>query len=75
MRFWGIISTGTSDEPAPGKAIWLLDGVEVEEGLDVFVQAPDVGKHSLKLVVEIGKEQVERTVSFVTVEYPDAAEE
>lgn len=70
MRLWGAAQTDRPDTGGDLKAIWLLDGEEVAEGLDVFVPAPEAGEHKLTLQVYMGDQQGEATAVFRSIEEP-----
>ena len=75
MRLWAI-SADSRGEPVPDESgRWLLDGDEVETGLDVFVDAPKPGKHRAALIVETREGRVEATATFTTVELPEERDE
>jgi hypothetical protein len=74
IRLWGAVSTVTGDPVKVQRAVWILDGENVAEGLDVFVELPPEGEHRLTLAIEVDKERTERAVRFRTVAVPDMEE-
>lgn len=70
MRLWGAAQSDRPAEKEELKAVWVLDGEEVAEGLDVFLSAPSAGEHKLVLQVSMGDQRGETTASFITVDVP-----
>ena len=70
MRLWGAAQSDQHAEEEGRKALWILDGDEIAEGLDVFITAPRTGEHKLTLQVFQGDKSGEATVSFITLEIP-----
>jgi len=73
MRLWGAVTSGRieREEQLAVSARWLLDGQEVAEELDAFIEAPKAGEHKLSLVASIGGQEGEVSIGFVTVGRPD----
>jgi hypothetical protein len=65
MRLWGWATTAEGD-PAPDDALlWLLDGVEVGGGREVWLEEmPAPGAHEAVLVLSEGRHQLEAAVRF-----------
>jgi hypothetical protein len=75
LRLWGIGTHSAGKAVEPGFARWLINGNEVARGLDVFVTAPNEGKHSCTLIIEAGRESTEVTITVETVAVPHESRE
>lgn len=75
MRLWGA-ATSDSGEPAPDEsATWTVDGDEIAQGFDAFVEAPRPGEHRATLAVKTREGSVETDVAFITVELGEERDE
>jgi hypothetical protein len=67
MRLWAAASTGREDEELDISAGWELDGKQVANGLDAFIEAPEEGEHRLTLEVQGNKQPGRAEITFRTV--------
>jgi hypothetical protein len=70
MRLWAAASTGREDEELDISAGWELDGKQVANGLDAFIEAPEEGEHRLTLEVQGNKQPGRAEITFRTVRVP-----
>ncbi|HUF37144.1 MAG TPA: hypothetical protein VMN57_01365 [Anaerolineales bacterium] len=70
MRLWGTAQSDRPGDEVEPKALWILDGEELAEGLDAFHPAPGAGEHKLTLQVSIGDRRGEASIGFVTADIP-----
>jgi hypothetical protein len=75
MRLWGAAGLATGQAAPEDAARWLVDGKEVAEGFDAYVEAPKPGKHRATLTVKTREGDAELSVAFVTVELPEERDE
>lgn len=65
MRLWGSVSGADSTEV---KARWLLDGRAIGQGPDLFVTAPEEGRHTLEFEVVSGRDRSRARLEFETID-------
>jgi hypothetical protein len=75
MRLWGVAGEATGEASPDDAARWLVDGNEVADGLDAFVEAPNAGKHRATLAVKTREGSAEVSVGFITVDLPEERDE
>ena len=67
MRLYGATTgVGSPTEEQPTR--WLIDGKEVAKGIDVYVAAPEAGRHTLELRVGSGRKGGAAEADFVTID-------
>jgi hypothetical protein len=66
MRLWGAITTDTVERVDLRACRWLIDGNEVERGVDGWITAPPEGEHRCTFVVEGDGGRAETSVAFTT---------
>jgi hypothetical protein len=64
MRLWAAVNDGSGEPVADAWCRWILDGREVAQGMDEFVDAPGPGEHRLELLVRTKDGEGAATVSF-----------
>lgn len=67
LRLWGTV-TDESGQPIESTGRWLIDGLEVGGGFDVWMAAPESGEHVCTLRVEYEGGLQERSVRFRSAE-------
>lgn len=75
MRLWGAATSASGEPVADEAARWSVDGDEVAQGFDAFVEAPKPGEHRATLTVETREGSVETRVAFSTVEFGEERDE
>ncbi|MHA4844507.1 hypothetical protein ACX0G7_10105 [Flavitalea antarctica] len=66
LRLWGSITLDTVEHAERKRSRWLIDGSEIQTGIDGWVTAPAAGEHKCTLIVDDEAGVAEVTVSFVT---------
>jgi hypothetical protein len=63
-RVWASVTDSAGTPLGDAWCRWLLDGREVAQGTDDWIDAPAPGTHRLTLLVRAAGAEVERTVDF-----------
>jgi hypothetical protein len=66
LRLWGCITSDTVQRTDRKRCRWMIDGNEVQVGIDGWVTAPSAGEHKCTLAVDDEAGVAEVTVKFVT---------
>jgi hypothetical protein len=66
LRLWGAVTTDTVQRIDMKRCRWMIDGNEVQTGIDGLIAAPADGEHKCTLTVEDEAGVAEATIVFVT---------
>lgn len=64
IRLWAAVNDGGGHPIPDAWCRWLLDGREIAQGVDEFVDAPGPGEHRLELLVRGKGAEAEASVTF-----------
>jgi hypothetical protein len=68
LRLQGLVTDATGQPVDVRRAVWHVDGREVADALDVFLDAPEEGEHEARLSVDTAIGRGEATARFATVD-------
>ena len=66
MRLWGSLVANAQEISDRHEAVWLIDGSEVAQGLDTYVEVPREGEHEVRLIVRSVLGESEAAVRILT---------
>ena len=66
LRLWAAVSTRSGDHVGEVSLVWLIDGEEVGDAVDVWVAAPETGEHEVTLEVRAEAGEATAQARFAT---------
>jgi hypothetical protein len=68
LRLWGAVTTHDGTRVDDDACRWRLDGRDVAQGADAFIEAPPPGEHRCQLIVRGRDGRAEASVVFRTID-------